>query len=384
MNSAQFTNHTLLRTLTRYNEDIVYLESPDKLLEQEKEIFCKICELAFEKTAASRQVLRKSEIPHFSDISSGNESMGLITVDKMASVCGFENLYTFLHLTFQEYLAAYHISKLEEEKQLEVISRYSQKKHMIVVWKFYCGLVDFNEHDDRLKDILSFEDDLFNVYCAFESQQTVTCDSVVMTGESGTLSFNNHFLTHSDSTAIGYVVKNSKCLVEKVVLSRCKLSKEGIDALIDEAGDKISSLKALSFHGKDCLMEQFRLLNTCLHSMESLEVLDISTNLGAKKIKLLTENLTLPNLQTLKLNLCGNIIGPCDAKALADCLKHCMNLQTLHLEWNKIGPDGAKALADGLKYCTSLQELHLGHNEIGADCTKALNDCLKHCTIIWT
>ena len=300
---TEFTHHTLLRTLTRYKEKITYLESPDQLLDQDKEIFCKICELAFEKTAASRQVLRKSEIPHFSDISSGSESMGLITVDEMASLCGFENLYTFLHLTFQEYLAAYHISKLEEEKQLEVITQYSQKKHMTVVWKFYCGLVNFNEQDDRLKNILSFEDDLFNVHCAFESQQTVTCDSIVMAQESGTLSFNSHFLTPSDSTAIGYVVKNAKSLVEKVVLNRCKLSKEGIKALIDEAGDKISSIKALSFHRKDCLMEQFKLLNTCLHSMESLEVLDIShTNLGKKKMKLLTENLTLPNLQTLKLS----------------------------------------------------------------------------------
>ena len=300
---TEFTNHTLLRTLTRYKEKITYLESPDKLLDEDKEIFYKICKLAFEKTVASRQVLRKSEISHFSDISSGSESMGLITVDSMASVCGFENLYTFLHLIFQEYLAAYHISKLEEEKQLEVINQHSQNKHMTVVWKFYCGLVNFNEQEHKLRKVMSLKDDLFKVHCAFESQQTVTCDSVVMTGESGTLSFSNHFLTPSDSTAIGYVVKNAKCFVEKVVLNRCKLSKEGIDALIDEAGGKISSLKALSFHGKDCLMEQFKLLNTFLHSMVSLEVLDIShTNLGTEKMKLLTENLTLPNLQTLKLS----------------------------------------------------------------------------------
>ena len=300
---TEFTNHTLLRTLMRYNEDNTYLQSPDELSDQDREIFYNICKLAFEKTVASRQVLKKSEIPHFSDISSGSESMGLITVDCMASMCGFENLYTFLHLTFQEYLAAYHISKLEEENQLKVITQYSQKKHMIVVWKFYCGLVNFNEHDDRLKNILSFKDDLFNVHCAFESQQSVTCDSVVMTGESGTLTFKNHFLTPSDSTAIGYVVRNAEFPVEKVVLDRCTLSQEGVHALIDKAGDKISSLKALSFHGKGCLMGQFQLLNTCLRAMVSIEVLDISnTNLGAKKVQVLIENLTLPNLQTLKLS----------------------------------------------------------------------------------
>ena len=301
---TEFTNHTLLRTLTRYEEEMDFFESPDDLQDDDKEIFLKICELAFKKTAASKQVFKKSEIrKFFNDISCGSESLGLITVDCMASVCGFEKLYTFLHLTFQEYLAAYHISKLEEEKQLEVITQYSQKKHMIVVWKFYCGLVNFNEHDDRLKNILSYEDDLFNVHCAFESQHTITCDSVVMTGESGTLSFNNHFLTPSDMTAIGYIVRNAECPVEKVVLNKCKLSQDGVDALIDEAGAKISSLRALSFHGKDCLMEQFKLLNTCLKTMNSLKVFDIShTTLGAKKVRLLVENITLPNLETLKLS----------------------------------------------------------------------------------
>ena len=302
---TEFANHTLLRNLTRYEKELDYdLESPDDLQSQDKEIFDKICKLAFEKTAASRQVFKKKEIRNiFGDSSSGSETMGLITIDQIASICGFDKLYTFLHLTFQEYLAAYHISKLEEEKQLEVITQYSQKKHMIVVWKFYCGLVDFNDHDDRLNSILSFGDDLFNVHCAFESQQTVTCDSVIMTGESGTLSFNNHFLTPSDSTAIGYVIKNAEFPVEKVVLDRCTLSQEGVDALIDEAGDKIASIKALSFHGKGCLMEQFQLLNTFLRAMVSIEVLDISnTNLGAKKVQVLVENLTLPNLHTLKLS----------------------------------------------------------------------------------
>ena len=303
----KFTTYTLLRTITRYEEEMDYdFESPDDLRDHDKEIFNKICKLAFEKTAASRQVFKIKEIRNiFGGVSSGSETMGLITVDEMASVCGFDKLYTFLHLTFQEYLAAYHISKLEEDKQLEVINQYSQKKHMGVVWKFYCGLVDFNEQEHKLRKIMSLKDNLFNVHCAFESQQTVTCDSVVRVVESGTLAFKNHFLTPSHSTAIGYVIKNAEFQVEKVVLDRCTLSQEGVEALIDEADDKISSLKALSFHGKGCLMEQFQLLNTCLRAMVSIEVLDISnTTLGAKKVQVLVESLTLPHLHTLKLSSC--------------------------------------------------------------------------------
>lgn len=104
-------------------------------------LFLGICKLAFEKTVSSKQVMIKSEVKDFfKDISSGNESMGLITVDSMARKCGFENLYTFLHLTFQEYLAAYHLSKLEEAQLTQVLEKHGKKEHMQVVWKFCCGL----------------------------------------------------------------------------------------------------------------------------------------------------------------------------------------------------------------------------------------------------
>ena len=301
---TMFTNLTLLRTLTRCEKEIDFLESAEDLVAHDRTIFLMICKLAFEKTVASKQVIKKSEIRNFfGDVSGESESMGLITVDSMASVCGFEKIYTFLHLTFQEYLAAYHISKLEEEKQLEIIANYGQKKHMNVVWKFYCGLVNFSEQDQKLRKLMSVKDNLFNVHCAFESRQSIACNCVVQAVECGTLTFNNHFLTPSDSTAIGYVVNNSAFPVEKIVLNRCILGLEGVDAFLDEAGDKILSLKALSYHGRDHLMEQFKLLNSCLQNMISLEVLDISdTTLGAKKVKLLTENLTLPNLETLILS----------------------------------------------------------------------------------
>ena len=147
------------------------------------------------------------------------------------------------------------------------------------------------------------DDSLFGVQCAFESQQSSACDYVVQSGECGTLSFKGHFLTPSDFTAIGYVMKNATCPVEKLVLDRSKLSHEGLNTLLEEAGEKVLAVKTLCFHGKDCKMEQYEILNSCLKKMTLIEILDLSnTNLGNKKVEHLTRNITLPDLHTLKLS----------------------------------------------------------------------------------
>ena len=59
-----------------------------------------------------------------------------------ATRCGFQNEYTFCHLTLQEFLAACHMSLLTDEEQLQVIQKYGGMSHMQVVFKFYCGLVN--------------------------------------------------------------------------------------------------------------------------------------------------------------------------------------------------------------------------------------------------
>ena len=400
----EFTRHTLLRALTRKRKDeltesedeLELLESADELPDVESKIFHQICKLAYKKTVSSKQVMRKSEVR---DFFTGNKSLGLITIDCMASMCGFDNLYTFLHLTFQEYLAAYHISKLKEDEQLKVIREYGKSKSMYVVWKFFCCLVKFQEGNaHKFESLLEYKSkllkgDMFSVCCAFESQQPSVCDMVIKSGESGTLSFEG-VSALSDCSAIDYVITNSSFPIKCLKFENCNSG--AVKVLTKLQFPNLHELFLLNLHGRTpiygCLKQcpnlhllcldikddNCRKALACIRYCPNLQTLVVHHCIGVEGAKALCNALMYcPNLQTLSLSG-RNSIGDDGAKALADCLKHCPGLQNLDLQSNEIGGCGAKALAGGLKNCPNLQSLIFVANKIGADGAKALADDL-HC-----
>ena len=85
---------------------------------------------------------------------SDSSFLGLLTVECTYGEYGCEDLYTFQHLTFQEYLAAFHVSQLNEENLKELIkSKASGVVNMYNVWKLYCGLVEFEKSIGVVKEV---------------------------------------------------------------------------------------------------------------------------------------------------------------------------------------------------------------------------------------
>lgn len=424
----KITKFAMLRMLIRSHKNSL-LESFTDLTPSQHASYISICKLAFEMTLDSKQVMRQAQIKNFFPTPKEEELFGLITVDSMATMCGFQNHYTFLHLTFQEFLAAYYIFSLETNKQMDLIEMHGRKTQLKQAWKFYCGLAHFDDQgimfDALVNQAHHDHGTLFSIQCSFESQQKCTCDSVV---KEHSLNFTDSVLTTSDFSAMAFVISNTQQTVYKLVLDECKVGSDGVKTLVEKAANRLSLITTLCYYGSNSSSEQFSVINKLIHSLQGLKVLDITnTNLDEKNLDALTNNLRHPTMEILKVtnlegylsgsgnkiagrffNGCSNFINVCfsegkevnyfplpfcfycnceeinmsfckltinEFEVLSADLKYNSHVTTrLSLIDCRIDDNKASCLARGLKHCTALETLELSCNCIGNDGAMSLAD----------
>ena len=287
-----FTNFTLKRNFTKY--------SPSQRIDvhnlsgEEKKLFTQICKLALDKTILNKQVLHQDEVDLVQPNYDRDITLGLITIDRTAGLYGFEDIYGFLHPTFQEYLAAYHISTLSDEKQHQLIQEHGDKNHMLVVCKFLCGLTKFGVKSTKFKVMLkkTVGKVLFQIQCAYESQQSITCTQILK-NTNYLLEFSCQYLTVPEFHAIGYVLSKS-VLPTSLSIVQCK-GNFNVEAMCN-------------------LLEQAR------------------TNLR-------------------ELDLSENNLGEESAKILASSLKNCRKLERVVIHGNGIPFNGVLAIFEAIKDC---------------------------------
>ena len=131
--------HTLLlRYLKGNDKSCNQVENFEQLPPEVHQKFCHLCKLAYDSIAGEGDQIKLI----FTHLPRDFDSLGF-----MDSVFEFYNniaTQNFLHLTFQEYLAAVYISMLGKSRRLEFFKRHNEGR-LRVVLRFLAGLTKFNE-----------------------------------------------------------------------------------------------------------------------------------------------------------------------------------------------------------------------------------------------
>ena len=389
-----FTTSIIIRQLKQENPSFT-LQSLEDLKGEEAEMFKNLCQLAFEMTINSRQVMSHGEF----NIDNKN-SLGLVTIDVSAQLSGeYQNSYSFLHMTLQEFLAAYHISKLSYGQLLEVIEKCRSIFFLMYpVWKFYFGIANFSNEEEikKAEKIIqqeSLKRDLFSILCAYEAKQYVIIKLV------SAKELNILFLQHVyDLSALAYVISeaaspdNEATPTTHLQFAYNILECDLLDFLLSQLSDRaIGYLEEFSVrtganYGSNVKPLADKLQSGTLKSLKHLTLDSLNLNtIGDDGTLTLAAGLRNHHLFTL-LELQNCSIGAVGARALMLCP---CPLKVLNLSYNKIGDEGARAIARKLRGSPDFQTIILSQCEISAEGVEALADatsrdmalCLARCGI---
>ena len=361
-----------LRKLRIVNSS-AHLQSIEHLPDSDKVIFKQLCQLAFKMTVESKQIVK---LPEPMKPLNSSCVCGLLAIDSTIRIAGLEDTVVFLHLTLQEYLAACHLASLDEHQQAEMIRLHVGKGHMLTMFKFYCGLVDFQNKLQQFDGIVRSRPNMLYVFhCAYETQLACVCVRA-MELLNGKIYLESGVLTPADFTVLAYVMANSPHLVKVLRIMPCLLYEEFIE-------DKWKNIE----------MDYANVLSSSFVSsisdtnIRAGEEYDLCTQVSYHKKGLLNrKNNMLDRFTFLKKNegtiklfqSSSDILSSGSAVSLARALKHCINIEVIQLTGNFNSKRSASILNDMLQCCSKLTEIFVW-GYLSSSETKVLTHGLQHC-----
>ena len=332
---------------------------------------CELGRIAYEGILHDQQVI-------FSDLPEDFETLGLMQcapelyVGEVATVS-----YNFLHLTVQEYLAAFYLSQQPVEKQIEHFKKYKEdnkqhhkQHHFHMVLRFLCGLRRFSGYSSEVLNTLCIEKSgrdsagvvhglPFNtLHWLFEAQDN---DLIAKLLGSSDIQLRGQYggVTPFDCFVLGYCVSHSNC-TWKINLKLCNIGDEEVEMLVRGAVEEET------------------------HCTGRISEIDLSKNgITSEGVKHLLKfpKQVLNKLETV--NLDGNNLDLKSCAVLAHLIPHMPHLKKLDLTHNpNIGQGGTVPLITSLTAHNSLEELVLEETEIGVEDCRALSELLSSSTCL--
>ena len=296
-------------------------------------------------------IYTNADLIHCSITNLGNDACGLLKATNTLFATGNTAVYTFNHLSVQEYFCALYISLLPEDQQLQLLKRHiTDYPHM---WPFYAGITKL-----RSPDVLRYVQQLFQ-QC---HQLEITKSHIIKTVGLQRSSINDETVIIALNGICEAQISSDFCQFE--VLSLCL----PLNSLRPYDCMSISYFMSIVPIAHLLLMEcrigdrEAEMLARWKDLKPSLKVLNLSNNnithKGMESIVTIIKN--SPNL--IHFSVVENPIDDDGIQLLS--LLNLEHLIRLDIRDSNITEVGTCALDDYFKFNKSLQSLEIGYNEI--------------------
>ena len=367
-----------LKDKEEYKDTCTNINSFKDLPEPVYDQFCEICKIAYTGIMSAETELIFQDLPSDFDPLGLMQTCPELYVDRGASVS-----YNFLHLTVQEYLAAYHISQQSRDEQVAFMKNYIFE--MVVVVRFLAGLTELGR-------------DLWDVVKEFASKDKLSINTTFLSKEENFIKLEIlHLLFESQNSSaitsalgsdcvcfecvrgqqpfdwyvLGYCIAHSSCNW-KLELDECEL--ESVELF----------LKALNLQQDQCQLSPTGKIKEMLLGYKEIRLSDEHKHAVDLLVNCMLQLLVFHNLTHLHLVNSGLTSETCNLLSKhTDLLQH-LEYLNLNNSYN-IGKGGAVNLITSLTKFSTIRELHLRYTFIGFEDCKALSELLatsKYITVL--
>ena len=394
-----------------HSDKVDFLDNLNELPLRTGEHFSNLCLIAYRGRKDDQIIFSSREIKGYGIDPSKLSGLGLLMIAPSTSVYGREKSYNFLHLTVQEFCAAFHISKLPEKEQHKCFTKYSFCGNFQMIWRMYSGIT-------RLRNKGIFHDMLPSkwVKSDYRKRRTVELLQCVYEAHDDELCHiaGDHlggnidlFLTELDQTGcitLGYLLRQHRNKLKFLGLWGCDIDDEGCRILLNSllSHQNYSFKFEINLHGNKITDKSFSLLASLLLSNYPINKLDIGwneltsstdvifkslhhnavltelllsrTSLRSSDMQSLGQMLTSNNTLSV-MDISDNDIGPDGCQYLADCRN--ISLKKLIISRCKLGASGADSIGIMMCHNKSITSVDLGDNSIGDDGLEKLVEHLK-------
>ena len=396
-----------------------FKDLPQPLYDQ----FCEICKIAYTGIMSAETELIFQDLPSDFDTLGLMQTYPELYVDRGASVS-----YNFLHLTVQEYLAAYHISQQSRDEQVAFMRDNTELE---VVVRFLAGLTElgtdlwdvvreFACEDKRSIDAeFLFKENFIKLeilHLLFESQDSSAITSL-LGSECVCFFYNgdNYVLQPFDWYVLGHCITHSSCdwklewknfKLESVELflralnlhqNQCQSLTTGkikemwlsyerksdpaaVHLLVENMPQLLvfNNLTHLGLNDGVLTSETCNLLSKHTDLLQHLEYLNLRDNDnigGGGAVNLITSLTKFSTIRELNLRYTG--IDFEDCKALSELLATSKYIQVLDVFGPDISSDSIQWIVDGLSHNTSLEKLNMSCSNFSSENVLHLASVLK-------